>query len=267
MRLLSLGAGVQSSTIALMIVHGEIEPVSAGIFANTQCEPSYVYRWLNYLKSILTFPIYKVSRGNLGEDFLNALGSEKGRCGQPPFFVRNPANRDEGGMLWRQCTSEYKLDVIRRKVRELMKNSGEKKVDQLIGISTDEAHRMKDSRVKYITNVYPLIDLRMSRQHCLDWLRDHGYPIPEKSACVFCPYRSNANWREMKRQYPEEFVKAVTYDQSLRNGNRLRVAAGIKGELFVHRSMTPLDEAILGPHDTGFQMDLFGNECEGMCGV
>ena len=38
LRILSLGAGVQSSTLALMVANGEIDPVDCAIFADTQSE-------------------------------------------------------------------------------------------------------------------------------------------------------------------------------------------------------------------------------------
>lgn len=47
--ILSLGAGVQSSTLALMAAAGEITPMpQAAIFADTQAEPASVYKWLDW---------------------------------------------------------------------------------------------------------------------------------------------------------------------------------------------------------------------------
>ena len=71
LRILSLGAGVQSSTLALMIEKGEIPMVDAAIFADTMGEPKAVYDWLNWLEKQLSYPVYKVSFGNLKEDSLN----------------------------------------------------------------------------------------------------------------------------------------------------------------------------------------------------
>jgi len=63
---ISLGAGVQSSTIALMAAHGEIAPMpDAAIFADTQAEPVSVYRWLDWLETQLQFPVHRVTAGNL----------------------------------------------------------------------------------------------------------------------------------------------------------------------------------------------------------
>lgn len=62
--IISLGAGVQSSTLALMAVHGEITPMpDAAIFADTQAEPQSVYKWLDWLEMQLPFPVHRVTKG------------------------------------------------------------------------------------------------------------------------------------------------------------------------------------------------------------
>jgi hypothetical protein len=55
---------------------------------------------------------------------------------------------------------------------------------------------------------------------------------------------------------------AVKVDRTIRNGVR-----GIGGELFLHRSAVPLGEADLSTLADHGQLDLWFNECEGMCGV
>lgn len=62
----------------------------------------------------------------------------------------------------------------------------------------------------------------------------------------------------MKTESPKEFADAVEFDAAIRNMPRLR------DETFLHRTCVPLDKVVFSG-DT--QMDLFGNECEGMCGV
>ena len=52
MRILSLGAGVQSSTLALMIERGDLPMVDAAIFADTKGEPKEVYDRLDWLSLI-----------------------------------------------------------------------------------------------------------------------------------------------------------------------------------------------------------------------
>lgn len=268
LRVLSLGAGWQSSALALMAAAGEIGPMpDLAIFADTVNEKRATYRYLaEHIEPNVPFPVHHVSAGDLAADFLAALAGDVTRCGQPPFFVRNPDNdgtpaADSGGMLWRKCTKEYKLQPIRAKVREA---SGGRAVEQWIGISLDEAHRMRDSGVQYIKNRYPLVEARLTRGDCAQWLLRHGFPLPPKSACYFCPYTSDEHWRAMKRDEPEEWDRACAFDDALRARRVTKLAAGIKGEIFVHRSMRPLRDADLGDEST---LDMFGNECEGMCGV
>ena len=65
MVVLSLGAGVQSSAMAVMSAKGDLPPVDCAIFADTGYEPKGIYLYLDYLKSILPYPIYLVSKGNI----------------------------------------------------------------------------------------------------------------------------------------------------------------------------------------------------------
>ena len=134
-------------------------------------------------------------------------------------------------------------------------------VEVLIGISRDEAHRMRPARQLYMTNRWPLCELGMTRRDCEAWLRRRDYPIPPKSACLGCPFHSDAEWRDMKANRPAEFAEAVEYDAILRTGN----ARGIRGAEFMHASCVPLDQVDFSIDAR--QPDLFGNECLGVCGV
>jgi hypothetical protein len=263
-RVPSLGAGVQSTTMALMAARGEFGHVpDVAIFADTGAEPGPTYEYLRWLKeeAALPFPIYMVSAGNLRDDMLNNINSTGHRFASIPFFT---LYKGKAGMGRRQCTKEYKLTPIRRKVRELIDKPTAGAVEMWIGISIDEAIRMKTSMVKYIVNRWPLVEKRMSRTDCLTWLTANGYPIPPKSACTFCPYRSDEGWIRMKSEDPTSFEDAVRVDAALRGG---AIGPRMKAQLFVHRSMKPLAEVDFRTDAELGQGDLFGNDCEGMCGV
>jgi hypothetical protein len=161
----------------------------------------------------------------------------------------------------RQCTSEYKLKPLRRRVRELLKESGIKQCAMWIGISIDEAHRMRDSAVCYIRNCYPLIQEGMSRASCIAWCERNGYPRPPRSSCIGCPYHSDAEWRAIKSR-PDDWMDAVEFDRAIRHLPR------IKGDVFLHRSCQPLADVDLSTaEDHGQQALAFGQDCEGMCGI
>ncbi len=266
---ISLGAGVQSSAMALMAAAGEIQPMpAAAIFADTQDEPAAVMEWLARLAINLPFKTHRVTRGNLMADFVTAIkAGGNSRCGQPPYYIKGARDLWQEGKLRRKCTKEYKLDIIRRQARKLMKEAGANKIVQWVGISLDEAHRMKDSGAKFVANRYPLIELRMTRHDCIRWLKARGWPEPPKSACKKCPFTSDARWRQMRDQSPDEWAEAVAYDKQLRALKPQRTAAGIKGEIYIHRSCKPLDEVDLSTEEDRGQTNLFGNDCEGVCGV
>jgi 3'-phosphoadenosine 5'-phosphosulfate sulfotransferase (PAPS reductase)/FAD synthetase len=111
---LSLGAGVQSTTMALMVKHGDLPPVDCAIFADTGWEPKHVYAHLDWLETVLPYPVHRVSAGNLRTDTLNRSKPSAGRIAAVPWFMSN------GGIGRRQCTKEYKIRPLQRKVRELL---------------------------------------------------------------------------------------------------------------------------------------------------
>lgn len=271
--IISLGAGVQSSTMALMCAVGEIKPMPEfAVFADTQAEPDGVYSWLDWLEKQLPFPVHRVSKGSLTEASTRQRRSQKSGNlylkSSIPAFLKAPDGKM--GISNRQCTSDYKITPIHQFIR---KHREKKQVIQMMGISYDEIIRMKPSRKKYITHTYPLIDLKMTRQDCLDWMNLKGYPMPPRSACVYCPYHSNKEWERIKVETPAEFQKAVQYEKDLQAA---AVGTILRGTPFLHRSGKPLNEIIFVDYDAdkrgqvtneSKQGDFFGAECEGMCGV
>lgn len=263
---ISLGAGVQSSVMAIMAAKGEFPKPDCAIFADTGYEPKSVYNYLNLLKKIVKFPIYQVSKGNIKNDIINSIKNNT-KFPTAPFFTQN-AITGKKGMLRRQCTFDYKISVIRKKLRELC-NVGYRKrfpkdkyIEQWIGISTDEIQRMKPARDPYILNRHPLIEMNMSRQDCINWMKKNEFPLPEKSACIMCPYHNDAYWHFMKTERPSEFADAVQFDKNIRTG-----AKNIKDNLFLHRSCKNLDEVEFDKKENDKQLDMFNNECEGLCSI
>lgn len=278
-RILSLGAGVQSSTVLLMSLAGELPRLDAAVFADTRDETSATYRhlwWLAERCAEAELPLYVVadpkSRG-LTEDLTDVLeGRRPPGIAQPPLHMRGNAEGGSRLQIRRQCTLHLKLAPIRRKVRELAGLTGRRSpsepvVTQVIGISLDEAHRMRDSGEAWIVNEYPLVDRRLTRHSCLVWLERHGYPRPPRSACVMCPFRNTEDWRELRDTDPDGWAEALAYDELVRHAGHVWSAKGLAGEAFVHYSGRPLAEVDLSTEEERGQLNLFGAECQGMCGV
>ena len=127
-------------------------------------------------------------------------------------------------------------------------------------------HRMKPSRLPWIEHIFPLIDLRMTRDDCKRWFKDNDYPEPPRSACTFCPFHSNEEWRYLRDNNPREFAEAIEFEKELQEALRKCTgSAKLQGDVFLHRDLKPLGE--IDFDDKGEpELDLWGNECSGMCG-
>lgn len=338
--LLSLGAGVQSSTAALKAVHGEILPMpECGIFADTKDEKRSTYDWLSWLCGVevktdelgrayvdpgtyqsgkLTFPVRIVTSGRLSDSALLMRRTKDGRLYSTtniPFFTRNH-DGSEGKIKHRGCTKDFKLKPILsearkivgrdvmlswrathkvalkelakwhhvcRELRRAAKDTGRKPllplrpqatwqecqddplVIQWIGISLDEISRMKESRDAWVKCRWPLIEQRTSRGDCLTWMNRHGYPEPPGSACKYCPFHDDDEWRRMKANEPEEFNQAGIFEKRLQE---IKASSqNFRTTPYLHRSLVPLGQVDLSTEEDQGQLNMFNNECEGMCGV
>jgi hypothetical protein len=267
LHVLSLGAGVQSSTMALLAAHGEIEPLpDCAIFADTGWEPKHVYEYLNYLTPRLPFPLHIVRQGNIKADLIAGGSTRASRFITAPFFFRGP--HGEKGIGRRQCTSHYKVEPIRRKCRELLGAAPRQRIPagtvvKWLGISVDEIIRATPSKVRWEEKRFPLLERRMDRGDCIGWLTRHGYKVPGKSSCIGCPLRNNTHWKEIKRNRPDEFREACEMDRLIRDP----AAGPERGQQYIHSSCKPLDQVDFSTAEDRGQLNLFNEECEGMCGV
>ena len=266
LRILSLGAGVQSTTLALMSARGDLPMVDCAIFADTGWEPAAVYRHLDWLETYLPYPVYRVARPgqDLGAHAIEIATAPVTRTASPPWFTDNPK-----GMLPRQCSKEFKTRAIGRKVRELLglapgkRGPRRKVVEQWLGISRDEMQRMKDAEQPFVANCFPLVGLGMTRRDCKRWLVERQYREPPKSACIFCPYHTGDQWRDMRDNAPDDWAAACAFDDAIRPGFH-----GMPGSAFVHRSRVPLRDVDLSTSADRGQLEFgFEDECEGICGT
>ena len=278
--ILSLGAGVQSSTLALMAAHGKVKGypnLDAAIFADTQDVPQSVYAWLDWLeaeiaRSPFPFPVYRVTAGKLSDNALRMRVTKDGRKYSRtdiPFHTLNH-NGSAGRVTNRSCTRDFKIAPIMKKARELANVPRKTKehvphVIQWIGISLDEIYRMKPSRNWWAVSQWPLVDMRMNRHDCKRWMESMAYPEPPRSSCIYCPFHNNHEWRRLRDQEPEAWRQAIAFEQDIK---KIKAESdNFKTTPFLHRSLVPLDKVDLSTDADNGQLNFFQSECEGMCGV
>lgn len=270
---LSLGAGVQSSCLALMAAKGEIGPMpDAAIFADTQAEPASVYRWLDWLETQLPFPVVRVTRGSITAESLKVRTfkndpERKWVKSLIPAFIENPDGTK--GIMGRQCTWSYKVEMLEktaRKLAEIKRGQKDVTVTQWIGISWDELQRMKHGRKPWVQHRWPLIERKMTRRHCLEWMEANGFPEPPRSACMYCPFHSDYEWRRLRDEEPVAFAASVQFEKDLQAAKAQ--TDNQRGIPYLHSSLKPLDTVDFSTDiERGQGAFDFNAECAGMCGV
>lgn len=257
--ILSMGWGVQTWTLAAMIALGEHERPDFIVFADTGHEGQATYefarQWTPWLQEhgLTVVTVHGKRVDVIMDEWANSVMI-------PAFTVSNETGAR--GQLRRQCTHDWKIVPIRHWLREELVRRTLKTTPGCIeswqGISWDEFQRMRDSDVQYIENRYPLVDLRMTREGCIQWCKDHDLPVAPKSACTFCPYGSVERWKQTKRQAGADWEEAVSVDEAIRNKRFTQ-----HGPMFVHPARVPLPQAVRIPEDEGAHQMEMGIECEG----
>ena len=271
-RSLSLGAGVQSTVLALMAERGEYDlpKPDVAVFADTGWEPPSVYEHLDWLQEQLSFEVVRVSAGNIKDNILEGTSPDGNNyLGIPAFLVNADGST---AVAARQCTSKYKVRPINRYLRNRLGFTPGRRapkhvqVEIWMGISADEILRQKESRDEWATNRYPLIELGFSRAQLLQWFHDN-YPdryLP-RSSCIGCPYRTDGEWKWLQINDPDAFEEAVFVDRALREVPVVRNAITRRGSAFLHKSRVPLSEI---DFDNATDYDSYmAEECEGLCGI
>lgn len=256
MNVLSFGAGIDSTAIALMANEGLIsKKLDAVIFANTGYEKRNTYKHIADIKKILDIPFYTTTKGNIYKDISKGI-EENTRITSLPFFVKN--ENGTIGRLKRQCTSDYKINAVHAKIRELLNVkalSSSLNIKVWIGFNASEPERISRKRQSIKTNwetiavpcynveltktsikTVEYVENRLFRNDLEQYLTKYDLPNLSKSGCKCCPNMSDLMWLEMKENNEQDFKDAIEFDKMIRK------IPNIKGECYLHRSCKPLDE-------------------------
>ena len=128
----------------------------------------------------------------------------------------------------RICTRIAKVERFETWMRDAF---GDAPVEVWIGFEAgEEARAAKDPNAGASTqrrNRFPLIEWNLCRCRCEALVRDAGFPVPRKSACVFCPYGSKGDWQTFARELPETFDRVVDLEArkppTAKNGRKLSI--------------------------------------------
>ena len=271
-RILSWGCGAPSTTLGVMSALGHLQPLDAIITADTGWERQATYEAFTFYSQWFQdhgIPVHVVTHG----DIRQLAAKEHAHM---PFWTAT------GGPLKRQCTREFKIRPIRRKARELIgflpslpPNPPAGAIEQWLGFTWEEVSRLKRSDVQFITNRHPHIENRWTRLNCETFLASQDLPVPVKSACVGCPYRTAAEYLHIRQSNPQEFRDAVSFDQDNRHNPLLARGACTADQIYIYKNPItqmpePLATADLEAHaalQARTPDQLWLDMCDGPCGT
>lgn len=282
MKFLSLGLGVQSTALYYMSSMGILPRFDYAIFSDPGREKKKTYAYLDYLLNWAAkndgIEIIIRKDKNLYNDLISGTNSLAQRFASIPAFTDNLDG--SVSILKRQCTGEYKIQVVYKAIREIYGLSSRKRIPETEiwqGITLDEIHRATLPFNKQLVYVYPFIGYKttkknkaqkldndykmlMDRNNVIHWYHKVGLPVPPRSACTFCPFQTNHEWENLKKDH-DDFLSALRVDQAIRNSSQ----RGVNQPIYLHRSLKPIDQVNFKKEQTGRMFD--ESECSGFCRV
>jgi hypothetical protein len=191
--ILSLGAGVNSTALLFWLVDHR-DPLDEVIFADTHGEHPETYETVKQIKDFCSNQGIKfiyLSKGSLEEHCLKLKVS-------PSYHNR-----------W--CSCRFKRDIIQKYIKPYSKPNSP--VIEYLGISKEEENRVNFSNVKYVQISYPLVKYYIDREGCKKIIREHGFPMPIKSGCFFCPFQSDKEWFNLYQKHPDLYERAIKIEE------------------------------------------------------
>ncbi len=244
---MSYGGGKQTVAMVTLVLEGKLPKPDLIVFADTGREVQTTFEYLNQvvqpaLKKIglqveicgHEYSNWDLIKGENQAILLPAFTRQNGSIGKMPTF----------------CSNEWK----QRPIRRWLKERGINNVDVWLGISLDEAERMKDSGLNWYRHVYPLIEITpMHRSQCVTQIQNFGWEAPHKSRCYMCPNQSALAWKDLKRRNDGDFEKAIALENEVRQKDQ---------HVYFHPLAIPLEQAV---EQSELQTDMFDGCDSGYC--
>lgn len=253
MKILSCGAGQQSTALALMSCEKamrkkDIYPLvpiyDAILFCDLGGEREWVYRQVDFISTVCkkaNIPFYVLRDKNLKEDYLNNYGSA--RVCTIPFWSID-ANGKKGKMT-RHCTIDYKIvqmqNFVRWNLLGYRKGQRSKPEDiqaheMHIGFTYEEQQRIFLSKHKLFVNKFPMVEMGLTRADNYAYVKERWGLETKGSACLFCPFHSNYFFKECKENSEKDYQVILDIDEKLAHGVPNRRIGVPDSQVFISRS-------------------------------
>lgn len=208
----SSGGGTQSAAIAALICKGELRPdIAVIIDTEREVQQTWTYHDAVIVPALSKVGVilHRVSKSKYAMVDLYGSGDK----------LLIPAFTDKNGRVGKlptYCSNEWKARVVQRFCTDMI--PGAKGFDIWLGISRDEAHRMRSGQRGKWQYKHPLIDdgRLMNRRDCINLVKSMGWPEPPRSRCWMCPNQGREEWRDLKENHPDDYAKAMAFEKQIK---------------------------------------------------
>ena len=248
--ILSLGCGVNSVALLVWAAQGKIQ-VDEAVFADPGSEEPETYEyWQNVIVPFCFDNEINLARLNREGNLL------KEECIEKKIIPIR---------AWRWCTDKWKIKVVRNYA--FQKYGKEKEVNFIIGFSSDEKERGEKC---VLGNKYPLIEKGIDREGCKKIIQEvefthnkpKGLPIPVKSGCSFCVFKSREAWLSLLKNHPEKYAEAEQLEKNCSRYPEMFLAYPEIGTLESLRKQYEANKKISAPEKKTTQRMLTCPLCE-----
>lgn len=260
MKVLSFGAGMQSTALALMSCENAVatEPpfplvpvYDIVVFCDLGLEPPWVQHQMEFTRRACEKAgiRFKALDAPLYTDFMENFG-ERRTISIPWWTLREDGHKSK---MPRNCTIDYKIELISRFIRwdvlgyqkgQRLRPEDIKAHEMHMGFSAEEVNRCKENPNKLFVNRFPLVDMGLTRADNYAYIKDVWGLETKASACAFCPFHRNYFFQHLKKHEPGLYGKVVEVDELLRDKTP---KPPMDSDLFISRSRKRLEE--LTPED------------------
>jgi len=252
MKILSCGAGQQSTALALMACDNVRNPgkfplvpiYDVILFCDLGGEREWVYRQVDFIRAKCQeagIPFYVLTGKNLKDDYMMNYG--KNRVVTIPFWSIDENGRK--GKMTRHCTIDYKIIQMQNFVRwnllgyrkgEWTKPEDIQAHEMHIGFTSEEKQRIFDSKHKLFINKFPMVEMGIERADNYAYVKEEWGIETKGSACLFCPFHSNYFFSECKHTCQSDYKIITDFDRMLEHGVPNKRIGVPNSKIFISKS-------------------------------
>ena len=122
---------------------------------------------------------------------------------------------------FKTCSQKYKIQPQDKffnslpEAKKIWKSGG--KLTKFIGYDATEKNRIAKSKLredKKYEHRFPLQEWGITRNDCIEIIKDTDLCLPGKSACFFCPMSRPSEIRQLNHNYPELMERALAMESN-----------------------------------------------------